>query len=51
MGGGFGHIMKLENQPVNRTAQFYGNAIHPPGASPSGIRWQIAVVFPKMPQK
>jgi hypothetical protein len=29
-GGGVGRIMKLGFQPVNVTAQVYGNAVHPP---------------------
>ena len=33
-GGGVGRIMKLGFQPVNITAQFYGNAVHPAGVSP-----------------
>jgi hypothetical protein len=47
-GGGVGRIMKLGFQPVNVTAQFYGNAVHPPGASPWGFRTQIALLFPKL---
>jgi len=48
LGGGVGRIMKLGFQPVNLTAQFYGNAVHPPGASPWGMRMQIAFLFPKL---
>jgi len=51
MGGGVGRITRLGAQPVNLTAQFYGNAVHPPGASPWGMRLQIAFLFPKMPKK
>jgi hypothetical protein len=47
-GGGVGRIMKLGFQPVNLTAQFYVNAVHPPGASPWGMRLQIAFLFPKL---
>jgi hypothetical protein len=47
-GGGIGRVMKLGFQPVNVLAQFYGNAIHPPGASPFGLRLQIAFLFPKL---
>ena len=47
-GGGVGRIMKLGFQPVNLTAQFYGNAIHPPGVSPWGIRLQFVLLFPKL---
>jgi len=48
VGGGVGRIMRLGFQPVNLTAQFYGNAVHPPGASPWGLRLQIAFLFPKL---
>ncbi|MGO8983902.1 MAG: neuromedin U [Terriglobales bacterium] len=47
-GGGAGRIMKLGFQPVNITAQFYGNAVHPPGASPWTMKVQIALLFPKL---
>jgi hypothetical protein len=48
LGGGVGRIMKLGFQPVSLTMQFYGNAVHPPGASPWGMRLQIAFLFPKL---
>jgi hypothetical protein len=47
-GGGVGRIMKLGFQPVNISAQFYGNAVHPPGASPWNMKLQIALLFPKL---
>ena len=47
-GGGVGRIMKLGFQPVNLTAQFYGNAVRPAGASPFGMRLQIALLYPKL---
>jgi len=46
-GGGMGRIMKIGFQPVNILAQFYGNAVHPAGASPWGMRLQIQFLFPK----
>jgi hypothetical protein len=48
VGGGIGRIMKLGYQPVNVGLQFYGNAVHPPGASPWNMRLQIAFLFPKL---
>lgn len=51
LGGGIGRIMRLGARPVNLTAQFYGNAVHPPGGSPWAMRLQIAFLFPKMPKK
>jgi hypothetical protein len=50
-GGGIGRIMKIGFQPVNVGLQFYGNAVHPPGASPWGMRLQIAFLFPKLTQQ
>jgi hypothetical protein len=47
-GGGVGRIMKLGFQPVNITAQFYGNAVHPSGMSPWGLRLQFVLLFPKL---
>ena len=45
-GGGVGRIMKLGFQPVNITAQFYGNAVYPSGESPLGAcALQIALRF------
>jgi hypothetical protein len=41
-------LFRTRIQPVNLTAQFYGNAVHPPGASPWGMRLQIAFLFPKL---
>jgi hypothetical protein len=51
VGGGLGRIAKLGFQPVNVTAQFYGNPVHPPGASAWGMRLQIAFLFPKLTQE
>ncbi len=47
-GGGFGRIMKLGFQPVNLSAEFYGNAVHPTGASPWTFRMQFVLLFPKL---
>jgi hypothetical protein len=48
VGGGVGRIMKLGFQPVNLSAQFYGNALYPSHGSPWGMRLQIAFLFPKL---
>ncbi len=50
LGGGVGRIMRLGNQPVNLTAQFYGNVEHPAGASPWGMRLQIQFLYPQKPK-
>jgi hypothetical protein len=47
LGGGIGRIMKLGAQPANVGIQFYGNAVHQPGASSWTMRLQIAFLFPK----
>jgi len=47
-GGGVGRIMKLGFQPVNISAQFYGNAVHPPGASPWTMKLSLALLFPRL---
>ena len=50
-GGGVGRIMKLGFQPVNISARFYGNAVHPPtgfGSSSWTMQLQIAFLFPKL---
>jgi len=46
-GGGVGRIMKLGFQPVNISAQFYGNVVYPAGTSPWSMRLQLAFLFPK----
>jgi hypothetical protein len=50
-GGGVGRIMRIGFQPVNISAQFYGNPVRPPGTSPWGMRLAIAFLFPKAPKK
>ncbi len=50
-GGGFGRIMRLGFQPVNLSAQFYGNAKYPTDGSPWTMRLSIAFLFPQMPKK
>jgi hypothetical protein len=49
VGGGAGRIMRLGTQPVNISAQFFGNAAHPSSGSPWSMRLQIAFLFPKQP--
>jgi len=47
-GGGIGRIMKLGNQPVQLTGQFYGNGVHPVGTPAWTMRLQISFLFPKL---
>lgn len=48
VGGGIGRVTKIGFQPVNLTAQFYGNPVRPAGTSSWGMRLQIAFLFPKL---
>jgi hypothetical protein len=50
-GGGAGRIMKLGFQPVNISARFFGNAVHPASGFSSSswsMQLQIAFLFPKL---
>jgi hypothetical protein len=47
-GGGIGRVTKIGFQPINVTAQFYGNAVRPGGAASWSMRLQIAFLFPKL---
>jgi hypothetical protein len=49
VGGGIGRILRLGFQPVNISAQFYGNAAHTQNGSNWSMRLQIAFLFPKSP--
>ena len=49
-GGGVGRVTRMGLQPINFSVNFYGNAVHPPGASPWGMRLQIALLFPQKPK-
>lgn len=51
LGGGVGRIMKLGFQPVNLSAEFYGNAVHPAGTSPWTMRLTFTLLFPKQTKK
>ena len=50
-GGGIGRIKKVGFQPMSFVAELYGNAVHPEGASPWGLRIQISLLFPKLTPK
>ena len=49
VGGGVGRIMRLGSQPLNLQVQVFGNAVHPAGTSPWGMRLQITLLYPKKP--
>ena len=49
IGGGAGRVMRLGPQPVNISGAFFGNAAHPSGGSPWGMRLQLAFLYPKKP--
>lgn len=50
-GGGVGRVTRLGSQPVNVSINFYGNAVHPSGASSWGMRLQLALLYPKKPKQ
>jgi hypothetical protein len=49
VGGGVQRVFRLGYQPVNASLAFFGNAVHPVGGSPWGMRLQISFLFPKRP--
>jgi hypothetical protein len=49
VGGGMGRVFRLGYQPMNVSLAFFGNAAHPVGGSPWGMRLQISLLFPKRP--
>jgi hypothetical protein len=46
VGGGFGRVFKLGDQPVNASVQAHYNAIRPNGASDWQLRASVALLFP-----
>jgi hypothetical protein len=50
VGGGVGRVTRLGFQPVNMALNFYGNVVHPSGASSWGMRFQIALLYPQKPK-
>jgi hypothetical protein len=50
VGGGVGRVTRLGPQPVNMAVNFYGNVVHPSGASSWGMRFQIALLYPQKPK-
>ena len=49
VGGGVARVFRLGYQPVNASASFFGNAVHPVGGSPWGMRLQISLLYPQGP--
>ena len=47
IGGGPGRIWKLGHQIVNVQTFFFGNVVHPPGASPWSFRIAFTLLFPR----
>ena len=50
VGGGVGRVTRMGKQPINVTAQFYGNAARPTGSSPWSMRLQFDLLFPEKPK-
>jgi opacity protein-like surface antigen len=47
IGGGFGRVFKVGDQPVNADIAAYYNAIHPTGTSAWQLRATVALLFPE----
>jgi hypothetical protein len=47
VGAGVARVFRLGYQPLNASVAFFGNAAHPVGGSPWGMRLQISFLFPK----
>ncbi len=47
IGGGFGRIFKMGNQPVNAQVQLFYNVEKPDGAADWSLRFQLQFMFPK----
>lgn len=43
-------MTRMGKQPINVTAQFYGNAVYPTGTSPWSMRLQFDLLFPEKPK-
>ena len=50
-GASVGRIMKLGDQPVSLTEQFYHHAVHPVATPAWTMRLQIAFLFPKLTEE
>ena len=46
VGGGFGRVFRVGDQPVNASIQAYYNAIRPTGAPAWSLRVSLALLFP-----
>ena len=46
VGGGFGRVFRVGDQPVNASIQVYYNAIRPTGAPAWQLRTTVALLFP-----
>jgi hypothetical protein len=47
IGGGFGRVFKIGNQPVNMQIQGFWNVVKPEGAADWTLRTQMTLLFPK----
>jgi opacity protein-like surface antigen len=46
IGGGFGRVFKIDDQPVNASIAAYYNAVHPTGTATWQLRASVALLFP-----
>ncbi len=47
LGGGFGRLFKLGDQPVSASIQGFYNAVRPDGAPTWELRYQLSLLFPE----
>jgi hypothetical protein len=47
VGGGFGRVFKIGDQPVNAQIQGFYNGINPTGAPNWQLRAQLSLLFPE----
>jgi hypothetical protein len=47
VGGGFGRVFRVGDQPVNASIAGYYNAIHPTGTSDWQMRVQVSLLYPE----
>jgi hypothetical protein len=47
IGGGFGRVFRVGDQPVNASLSGYYNAIHPTGTSDWQLRVQVSLLYPE----
>jgi hypothetical protein len=47
IGGGFGRVFRVGEQPINASLSAYYNAIRPTGTADWQLRVQVSLLYPK----